>query len=91
MENRECPNCHQQAIPLWRKMCLGPATSAACANCGTRVSVPYSAMLAVIPFLIAIVAAQFVGSIVLAGALLIVAALVMCWIHYKFVPLIVKK
>jgi ribosomal protein S27E len=90
MDDLECPNCHQKTIPLWRKMFLGPATSVKCAKCGARVSVPYSAMLAVIPFLIAIVAAQFVGSIVLAGALLVVAVLVMCWIHYKFVPLIVK-
>jgi hypothetical protein len=92
MDKRECPNCHQKAMPLWRKMCLGPATSAACANCGTRVSVPYSSMLTVIPFLIAIVAARFVGSTAIAAVVLVIAgALVMGWLHYQFVPLIVKK
>jgi hypothetical protein len=86
----DCPSCHQPAIPLWRKMCLGPATSAKCPNCGARYSVPYSSMLAIIPFLIAAVAAQVVGSIVVAAVLVIVGAAVMSWIYWKFVPLIAK-
>jgi len=91
MANLECPNCHQQTIPLWRKMFLGPAASVKCTNCGSRISVPYSAMLAVAPFAIAIAAAQVVGSIAIAGTVLVIGALVMCWIHYQFVPLIVKE
>ena len=78
-------------MALWRKMCLGPATAATCQNCGTRLSVPYTSMLAVIPFLIAIVAAQILGSTVTAVVVLVIGALVMSWLHYQFVPLIVKK
>ena len=77
-------------MPLWRKLFLGPATSAACQNCGTRVSVPYSSMLTAVPFLIAVTAVQFVGSVPLAVVLVVIAALVMGWLHYQFVPLIVK-
>jgi hypothetical protein len=47
-------------------------------------------MLAVIPFLIAIIAAGMVGSSALKVVLVIVGFLAICWIHYKFVPLIVK-
>ena len=91
MGTLECPACHQPAIPLWRKMCLGPATSAKCPNCGARYSVPYSAMLAVIPFLIAIVAAQVVRPVALAAVLVVAGGLVMSWIYWKFVPLIAKQ
>ena len=90
MEKLECPNCHQKTIPVWRKMCLGPATRAACPNCGSPVSVPRSAMLGVIPFAVAFVAAQLVGSLVVGAVLVAVGILTMFWIHYKFVPLIVK-
>jgi hypothetical protein len=48
-------------------------------------------MLTVIPFLIAIVAAQFVGPTAIAAVVLVIGALVMGWLHYQFVPLIVKK
>jgi hypothetical protein len=47
-------------------------------------------MLAVIPFLMAIIAAGMVGSFALKVVLVIVGFLTMCGIHYKFVPLIVK-
>jgi len=90
MENLECPSCRQMTVPLWRKMCLGPATGTACSNCGSRVSVPWSAMLSAIPFMIALLAAQLVGSFALGEVVLIVGAVGMFWIHYKFVPLIVK-
>ena len=90
MEKLECPNCHQKTIPVWRKMFLGPASRVTCSNCGSRISVSYVALLAGIPFLIALVAAQIVGSLAVAAILLVVGALVMSWIHYKFVPLIVK-
>jgi uncharacterized protein (DUF983 family) len=91
MEKLECPNCHQKTIPLWRKLLLGPATRTTCANCGSGVSVPYLSMLAAVPFLIAIVAAQAVGSTGIAAAALAIGVLVMLWIYYQFVPLIVKK
>jgi hypothetical protein len=88
--NLECPSCHQATIPVWRKLFLGPATSAACPSCGSRISVPYWAMLAAIPFAAGFVAAQVVGSFAVAAGLVIAGSLVMAWIHYKFVPLIVK-
>ena len=90
MEKLECPKCHQNTIPLWRKMCLGPATRTTCSNCGAHVSVPVSSMIAMMPFLIAIVAAQAVGSIELSAVVLLIGVLAMCWIHYRFVLLVVK-
>ena len=90
MEKLECPKCHQKTIPLWRKMCLGPASRVTCSSCGAHVSVPISSMIAVVPFLIAMVAAQAVGSIEVSAVVLVVGVVAMCWIHYQFVPLIVK-
>jgi len=69
-------------------MCLGPATSAKCGNCGGAVSVPWSSMLAVTPLLAAIVMSAFVSSTLVTAALFIVGAAVMAWLHYRYVPLI---
>jgi len=91
MEKLECPNCHQQAISMWQKMCLGPGRAIPCPQCGSRLSVPYWAMLAVIPFAIGFIAAQLVGSAAVGVVLVVLGFLVMAWIHYQFVPLIVKK
>jgi hypothetical protein len=61
-----------------------------CPGCGSRIGVPFAAMLAVIPFLIAIIAAGMVGSLALKVCVVIVGFLAMGWFHYKFIPLIVK-
>ena len=88
MQALECPHCHKPGIPVWRKMCLGPITSAKCDDCGGAVSVPFSSMLTLTPFLVAIVIAAFVGSTFVTPALLIVGATMMAWRHYRYVPLI---
>ena len=90
MERLECPNCHQPAISVWSKMFLGPARTIPCPSCKSRLSVPWLATLAVIPFLIGLIAAQLVGSFAVAAVLLVAGALAMAWIHYQFVPLIMK-
>ena len=39
--NLACPHCGRPAIAPLRKFLLGPATSARCAACGHKVSIPY--------------------------------------------------
>ena len=89
MQALECPHCHQPGIPAWRKMCLGPATSAKCGNCGGAVSVPWSAMWAGTPFFVAILTVPWV-SYPIAGALLVTGGVAMTWLHQRYVPLIAK-
>jgi hypothetical protein len=90
MQALECPHCHQPGIPVWRKMCLGPATSAKCDNCGGAVSVPWSSFFAVSPLLAAIVLSAFVSSTLATAAIILVGAAVMAWLHYRYVPLIAE-
>ncbi len=90
MDKLECPACHQKTIPVWRKMCLGPATSTSCSNCAKRISVPYSGMWTIIPFLVVFAASQFVPSAAASVALILAGIALMCWLNYKYVPLIVK-
>ena len=90
MDNLECPSCHQKSVPVWRKLCLGPAVPTTCANCGSRIGVPWVSMLEIIPLLIAFVAAQVIGSLAVGAVIVVVGMLTMAWIHYKFVPLVVK-
>jgi|SoiMethySBSTD1v2_1073268.scaffolds.fasta_scaffold1060066_2 hypothetical protein len=86
----ECPHCHKPAIPVWRKLFLGPATAATCSACGGAVSVPWSGFWVIVPFLVAIVAAGFVSSTLIAAAFWIAGGVVMSWLHYRYVPLIAK-
>jgi transcription elongation factor Elf1 len=82
-----CPHCGKQGISTLRKMFLGPAVPATCKACGKKVGVPYTAMLATIPFLTAILASAFVETVALKAALWIVGAIVMSIIHKRWVPL----
>jgi hypothetical protein len=90
MDGLKCPSCQQRAIPAWRKMLLGPATSTVCGTCGSRISVPYSGMWTIVPFLLAFVAAQFVSSAAVSVTLIVIGIVVMSWLNYKYVPLVVK-
>jgi DNA-directed RNA polymerase subunit RPC12/RpoP len=84
--NLTCPYCSGQAMTLARKMWLGPATSTACKNCGKKVSVPFSAMVEVVPFGAAILAAPFLGSISGAVVVVITGLAAMTAIHLYLVP-----
>src|SRR5206468_610704 len=39
-----CPHCSHPTIPLWRRLCLGPAWPTTCTGCERRVGVPWSSM-----------------------------------------------
>ena len=87
----QCPHCGQQAISELRKLLIGPAVPARCRACGKKVGVPYSAMLAVIPFAAAILAAQVVDSRELIIALWVLGFVAMAVIHLLCVPLVSKE
>lgn len=56
-----CPHCKADpCLPLWRKLCLGPASSAACQVCGCRVGVDVvKACMALLPTFLLILVAGF--------------------------------
>ena len=86
-----CPKCTQPTISPWRKMALGPAGWTTCKACGTKVSVPWSGLLAIAPVAVAAVlsATVFTSIGAIAGSLL-VGYLAYCWLHWTYVPLITK-
>ncbi len=83
----KCPHCGQPGISKMRKMCLGPARSTTCKACGERVGVPYTSMIASIPFFIAVIASLFIGSWAVKIILWFAGFLLMSVIHIKWVPL----
>ncbi|HSD38844.1 MAG TPA: hypothetical protein VLC92_15135 [Rhodocyclaceae bacterium] len=87
MSGYTCPHCSKRAISFLRKSYLGPATSATCQHCGNKVSVPFSAMLAVIPFVAGILGSSVIGLV--AGKYFVVALgfVVMAYVHHRYVPL----
>jgi len=82
-----CPHCGKQGISFLRKLFLGPAVSTKCKVCGNKVGVPYLAVLAIIPFLGSIVAAQFTETFMLKVVLWIAGFVVMSIIHMRWVHL----
>src|SRR5262249_9819035 len=89
MHPLECPHCHQSAFPAWRKLVLGPATSATCRACGGNVTVAWSAMWTV---LVIAAAGAISPSLTLAPkTVLWIATLgLACWWNYRLVPLVAK-
>ena len=70
---------------------MGPAVPTKCKQCGKKVGVPYTAMLAVIPFLIGIGIFYFSSNIIFKIISIIIGILLMSIIHMKYVPLISKE
>ena len=87
MRKLNCPHCGKPGISAMRKMCLGPAVPATCKACGKKVGVPYTAMLAIVPFLAAIFGSVLVEPFALKAALWIGGIVVMAVIHMRWVPL----
>ena len=87
MSKLNCPHCGEAGISIMRKMCLGPAVPATCKACSKKVGVPYTAMLAAIPLVAAIVGSALVEPLVLKAALWISGFVVMAVIHMRWVPL----
>ena len=84
MDRLDCPHCGRPAISAWRRMWLGPAVPAKCQACGKKVWVSYRSMVAIIPFVAAIVAAAFIGPWELKLALWFGGYIVMTYIHLRF-------
>jgi prepilin signal peptidase PulO-like enzyme (type II secretory pathway) len=82
-----CPHCSQPGISAMRKMSLGPAVPATCRSCGKRVGVPYTAMLAGIPFLAAIAVAASLNTWPLRIVVVVTGFLIMSAVHMLWVPL----
>lgn len=87
MNRLKCPHCGRPGISILRKMCLGPALPATCKMCGKKVGVPYTALLALIPFVAAILATAFVEPFAFKAALWVSGAIIMGIIHMRWVPL----
>ena len=87
MSKLNCPHCGKPAISVMRKMWLGPAGRATCKACGKKVSVPYMAMLAVLPVVPAIFGSALVEPFALKAALWIGGFVAMAVIHMRWVPL----
>ena len=86
MSKLDCPHCGKPGISIMRKMFLGPAVPATCQACGEKIGVPYTAMLAGLPFLAAVVvtlSSPFGWKV----AAWTGGALAMSAIHYWWVPL----
>ena len=86
MSKLNCSHCEKPGISVMRKVCLGPGVPATCKACGEKVGVPYSALLATIPFVGAILGSTLVEPFALKTAIWIGGLVVMTLISYAGYP-----
>ena len=83
----KCPHCGQEGITIASKLCLGPAVSAKCTQCGGRFGVSYAATLLLIPFFL-LFWVSFMAPFFLLKAVLWVGFLVLMSVAYvRLTPL----
>jgi hypothetical protein len=87
MTKLTCPWCEKPAISVLRKMWLGPALSTKCRNCGRPIGVPYTSMLALIPFIGLGGLGVDTPDIVPKVAMISAGFALMCALHIYWVPL----
>jgi hypothetical protein len=86
-----CPHCNKPGISMLRRAFLGPAIPATCNVCGGKVGVPYGrSFVAVAPFMAAILFGVFAPNPALLVLALVVGAVAMFALFFKFVPLVKK-
>ena len=83
----QCPACGEPAMTVGQKLFLGPARSVACAHCGQRVSVSWTAMLAMLPFVVMVGLTRLLSWPLLV-ALWLLASAFLFWFHAYRVPLV---
>lgn len=87
MEKIKCPHCGKPGISVFRKMCLGPAVPTKCSVCSERVGVSYFSILAIVPFLLAVLGAALVEPPALKVLLWFSGFVVTTFIYTRCVPL----
>ena len=84
-----CPHCSKPGVSVLRRAFLGPAIAATCSSCGGKVGVPWGkSMIALSPFLLAILGSAFAPSFAAAAAIWVAGAVVMFVLFFTFVPLV---
>jgi hypothetical protein len=83
-----CPHCGQPGISRARKFALGPAIPATCRSCDRQIGVPWSSMLAGLPFIAGLVVFIRNPEPALGLLALLIGALAMLFIHWRYVPLV---
>ncbi len=83
-----CPQCQQPGMSALRFLHLGPALPSHCEYCGRRIGVPFGrSMLAILPFIAAILGAPFVESLPLRVATVVLGTAAMLGLWFFWVPL----
>jgi prepilin signal peptidase PulO-like enzyme (type II secretory pathway) len=90
-----CPHCNANpCLPLWRKLFMGPTSTARCQTCGYRVGLDVQrACLAMLPTVVAVIAAAFAAvagalqALVLIAGLLLLGPILTFMLNDSWVPL----
>jgi hypothetical protein len=87
----ECPICHKEGISKWRKSWLGSLASTRCRQCGRKIGVPHSAIVAMLPFFLVLAIFNTLPNSILQGIALIVGFIISTVIYVEYIPLIPKS
>ena len=87
MKKLPCPHCQAPEIPGLTKLTLGPGRTIACPKCGGAISVPWTTLLLLLPFMGAMGIARTSSSLPLKAIVWVLMLGVVVVILQFFVPL----
>jgi len=87
----KCPNCDEKTISNYSKLLIGPVRSVSCKKCNASISIPYiSLFFTVIYFVMILLVTKLNMFWMNQISILISSCVVFIYLHYRFVPLIIK-
>lgn len=87
MKKLPCPHCQAPEIPGLTKLTLGPGRTIACPKCSGAISVPWTSLLLLLPFMGAMGIAQTSNSMAVKAIVWLVMFGLVAIIVQFFIPL----
>ena len=88
---QKCPNCGEETISNWSKFMSGPARVIKCSNCNASVSISWYTFFCMMGIIAGVSVFRDKIDEIMYMCLFIFAMFVYTYIHYKFIPLRVRK
>jgi predicted RNA-binding Zn-ribbon protein involved in translation (DUF1610 family) len=85
MAMHACPHCGGPGITTFRRYSLGPAVPATCQSCGRKIGVPWTSLLAMLPFFVGMQAARLLPGVL--SLVLPIVGMIAMLVLWRYVPL----
>lgn len=87
---QKCPICGENTISDMSKLSLGPARSITCSKCGSKISISWWALVAMLIFMIPLLNYMNSNESTISLIIFLVSIIAYLFVHLKLVPLVVR-